>query len=86
MRSCSMRTIVSRSSVTLRGNDVFSTEQLVYPGSDGTVCQTKAFAGESTRLDCNSGFGSATMVTGTFGFVAASRVIRRIADNAGKKS
>ncbi len=65
---------------------VFSTEQLVYPNSDGTVCQTKAFAGESTRLDCNSGFGSATMVTGTFGFVAASRVIRRIADNAGKKS
>jgi tRNA A37 threonylcarbamoyladenosine dehydratase len=64
---------------------VFSTEQLVYPSSDGTVCQTKAFAGESTRLDCNSGFGSATMVTGTFGFVAASRVIKRISEAAGKK-
>lgn len=65
---------------------VFSTEQLSYPQADGSVCQTKSFAGDSTRLDCSSGFGSATMVTGTFGFVAASRVIERIARGAGKKS
>jgi|TARA_B110000211_G_scaffold46193_1_gene49334 tRNA A37 threonylcarbamoyladenosine dehydratase len=64
---------------------VFSTEQLSYPKSDGTVCYTKAFDGDSTQLDCDSGFGSATMVTGTFGFVAASRVIKRIAEAAGKK-
>ena len=65
---------------------VYSTEQLVYPQADGSVCQAKPAAGESTKLDCASGFGSATMVTGTFGFVAASRVIKRIAENAGAKS
>ncbi|MAK90976.1 MAG: tRNA cyclic N6-threonylcarbamoyladenosine(37) synthase TcdA [Oleibacter sp.] len=65
---------------------VFSSEQLVYPQADGTVCQAKPTEGESTRLDCASGFGSATMVTGTFGFVAASRVVKRLAEGAGKKS
>jgi len=65
---------------------VFSTEQLSYPQADGSVCQTKAFSGDSTRLDCSSGFGAATMVTGTFGFVAAGRVVERIAKGAGKKS
>jgi tRNA threonylcarbamoyladenosine dehydratase len=64
---------------------VFSTEQLVYPQPDGSVCQAKPAEGDSTRLDCASGFGSATMVTGTFGFVAAARVVKRIADDAGKK-
>lgn len=58
---------------------VYSTEQLKYPQADGSVCQTKQFAGDSTRLDCSSGFGAATMVTGTFGFVAAARVVERIA-------
>lgn len=65
---------------------VYSTEQLKYPQADGSVCSTKAFVGESTRLDCSSGFGAATMVTGTFGFVAASRVVKRIAEGAGKKA
>ncbi|MFC3679682.1 tRNA cyclic N6-threonylcarbamoyladenosine(37) synthase TcdA [Bacterioplanoides pacificum] len=65
---------------------VFSTEQLSYPQADGSVCQTKSFAQGSTRLDCASGFGAATMVTGTFGFVAAARVVERIARDAGKKS
>jgi len=31
------------------------------------------------RMDCASGFGAVTMVTGTFGFVAASRVLARLA-------
>lgn len=65
---------------------VYSTEQLKYPQPDGTVCANKSFVGESTRLDCSSGFGAATMVTGTFGFIAASRVVQRIAASAGKKS
>lgn len=64
---------------------VFSSEQLVYPQPDGSVCQMKSFDGDSTRLDCSSGFGAATMVTGTFGFVAAARVVKRLADGAGKK-
>ncbi len=64
---------------------VYSTEQLKYPQADGSVCATKSFVGESTRLDCSSGFGAVTMVTATFGFVAAARVVQRIAEAAGKK-
>jgi tRNA A37 threonylcarbamoyladenosine dehydratase len=57
---------------------VFSTEQLQYPLEDGSVCQVKASADGSMRLDCNMGFGAATMVTGTFGFFAASKAISKI--------
>ncbi|MGC3871821.1 tRNA cyclic N6-threonylcarbamoyladenosine(37) synthase TcdA [Halomonas sp. GXIMD04776] len=58
---------------------VYSDEQLVYPGSDGEVCLQKPGSGEATRLDCASGFGAATFVTGSFGFVAASRAMARLA-------
>ncbi|MCG9695607.1 tRNA cyclic N6-threonylcarbamoyladenosine(37) synthase TcdA [Shewanella sp. Isolate11] len=58
---------------------VFSTEQLVYPQADGRVCNTKATAEGSMRMDCASGFGAVTVVTGTFGFVAVSRVLSKIA-------
>ncbi len=58
---------------------VFSTEQLVYPQADGSVCNTKANADGNMRMDCASGFGAVTVVTGTFGFVAASRVLTRLA-------
>lgn len=64
---------------------VYSTEQLKYPQPDGSVCATKSFAGESTRLDCSSGFGAVTMITASFGFVAAARVVQRLAQAAGKK-
>ena len=57
---------------------VFSTEQLVYPQPDGSVACRKPSAGEALKLDCASGFGSATFVTGTFGFVAAQRAIERL--------
>ncbi|WP_052383993.1 tRNA cyclic N6-threonylcarbamoyladenosine(37) synthase TcdA [Litchfieldella xinjiangensis] len=65
---------------------VYSEEQLVYPGNDGEVCFTKPGQGESTRLDCASGFGAATFVTGSFGFTAASRVMARLAKRAAKPS
>lgn len=58
---------------------VYSDEQLVYPGSDGEVCLQKPGSGEVTRLDCASGFGAATFVTGSFGFTAAARVMARLA-------
>lgn len=61
---------------------VYSDEQLVYPGGDGEVCLAKPGKGEATRLDCASGFGAATFVTGSFGFVAASRVLARLARRA----
>lgn len=63
---------------------VFSDEQLVYPASDGEVCFTKPGQGESTRLDCASGFGAATFVTGSFGFAAAARVMARLAKRAAR--
>ncbi|WP_413113743.1 tRNA cyclic N6-threonylcarbamoyladenosine(37) synthase TcdA [Thaumasiovibrio sp. DFM-14] len=57
---------------------VFSTEQLKYPQPDGSVCAMKATAEGEKRMDCASGFGAATMVTATFGFVAVSRIIAKL--------
>ncbi|WP_072325286.1 tRNA cyclic N6-threonylcarbamoyladenosine(37) synthase TcdA [Marinospirillum alkaliphilum] len=57
---------------------VYSTEQLVYPQPDGSVACQKPEPGEALKLDCASGFGSASFVTGTFGFVAAQRLIERL--------
>mgnify|MGYP003868133189 CR=1 FL=1 len=58
---------------------VFSTEQLRYPQPDGSVCAQKTQGQEGPmRLDCSSGFGAATVVTATFGFVAVSRVIEKL--------
>ncbi|WP_283148615.1 tRNA cyclic N6-threonylcarbamoyladenosine(37) synthase TcdA [Silvimonas soli] len=62
---------------------VYSTEALVYPQADGSVCGIKPEVGDSpVRLDCEGGFGAVTTVTGTFGFIAASRVLRKLADSA----
>ena len=58
---------------------VFSPEEPVYSWGDGTVCQTQE-PGSSVRMDCASGFGTATFMTGTFGFLAAGEVVRRIAE------
>lgn len=56
---------------------VYSTEQLVYPTSSGEVCAAKQSADSSMNMDCATGFGSATMVTGSFGFFAAAKSIRK---------
>ncbi|MDP5031989.1 MAG: tRNA cyclic N6-threonylcarbamoyladenosine(37) synthase TcdA [Paraglaciecola sp.] len=57
---------------------VYSTEQLRYPQKDGSVCATKSLSDGSVKLDCNTGFGASVAVTGTFGFVAAARVIEKL--------
>ncbi|KDM90195.1 tRNA cyclic N6-threonylcarbamoyladenosine(37) synthase TcdA [Photobacterium galatheae] len=57
---------------------VFSTEQLKYPQADGSVCESKATAEGPKRMDCATGFGAATMVTATFGFVAVSRILQKL--------
>ncbi len=57
---------------------VFSSEQAVYPHPDGSVCQQKPENMESTKMDCASGFGATTIVTATFGFVAVSRIIKKL--------
>jgi tRNA threonylcarbamoyladenosine dehydratase len=61
---------------------VFSTEPPVFPWADGT-CSSEPEPGseESPRLDCASGFGAATFVTGAFGFAAAAEVVRRLCDS-----
>lgn len=57
---------------------VFSTEQLKYPQADGSVCATKSTAEGPKRMDCASGFGAATVVTATFGFVAVARIVDKL--------
>ncbi len=61
---------------------VYSSEQLVYPQADGSVCQYKTANDGNTRLDCAGGFGAATCVTATFGFVAVSRVLKKLVERA----
>ncbi len=60
-----------------RVDAVHSNEQMVYPKPDGSVCQTKQHLQDGVKLDCTGGFGSSVMVTGTFGFLAATRAIER---------
>lgn len=57
---------------------VFSSEQLVYPKADGSVCAQKSNAEGPMKMDCASGFGAATVVTASFGFVAVARVIKKL--------
>lgn len=57
---------------------VYSTEQLVYPQADGTVCQQKTLSEGNTRLDCDGGFGASVCVTASFGFVAVSRLLKKL--------
>lgn len=59
---------------------VFSPEPAQYPKSDGTVCEEKDPESD-LRLDCESGYGTASFVTGAFGFALAARVVTRIAGN-----
>jgi len=55
---------------------VFSSEQPVYPKSDGTVSHQKPGI-HGVSLDCRFGYGSVSFVTGTFGFIAAARAINK---------
>lgn len=56
---------------------VFSTEQAVYPDGQGGVCHLTPKE-ENLRLDCYTGLGSASFVTGTAGFMAAAKVVQQI--------
>lgn len=60
-----------------RVDAVYSTEQMVYPKPDGSVCMDKQVLQDGVKLDCAGGFGSSVMVTGTFGFLAATKAIER---------
>lgn len=58
---------------------VFSREPAVYPTPEGEVCEAPPEGSSSVRLDCASGFGAATFVTGTAGFMAAGVAVSAIA-------
>ncbi|MGA3169536.1 MAG: tRNA threonylcarbamoyladenosine dehydratase [Chthoniobacteraceae bacterium] len=58
---------------------VYSNEPQVYPWSNGDVCAT-AEPGSNLHMDCASGFGAASFVTGAFGFAAAAEIVRRIVE------
>jgi len=58
---------------------VFSTEQLRYHHKDGTISLERPDWGANAKLGCDSGFGSSTVVTATFGLVAAGRVLEKLA-------
>ena len=77
--------VVKNSKGKLGVDCVFSTEALVYPQSDGTVCAMKATAEGPKRMDCASGFGTATMVTATFGFVAVSHALKKMMAKAARQ-
>jgi tRNA threonylcarbamoyladenosine dehydratase len=64
---------------------VFSKESAVYPTADGLVCRERPESAD-LRLDCNSGFGTASFVTGAFGLAVASRIIQRIAEASAETS
>lgn len=57
---------------------IYSTEQLTYPNNQGETCQSKQFLDSTQGLDCNSGFGSVSMVTASVGLLAASRGLEKI--------
>lgn len=58
---------------------LYSEELPRYPWSDGTVCQTKEESAP-LYLDCSSGFGTASFVTGTFGLIAAGYVVQKLSE------
>ncbi len=57
---------------------VFTPEPPVYPWADG-ACRSEPEPESTLTLDCATGFGTASFVTGAFGFAAAGEIVRRIA-------
>ena len=56
---------------------VYSDEKAVFPTPDGGVCEVRD-PNSKLKLDCSAGFGTATFVTGSFGFALAGAVIKDI--------
>jgi tRNA A37 threonylcarbamoyladenosine dehydratase len=57
---------------------VYSPEKPVFPWANGSVCPTPE-PESNLKLDCATGFGTASFVTGAFGLAAAGEVVRRLA-------
>ena len=61
---------------SFRVDCVFSSQQQLYPKEDGSVSHEKPGV-HGVSLDCRFGYGAASFVTGTFGFIVAARVIEK---------
>lgn len=62
---------------------VFSPEAVVYPDKEGNICAVRP-EGTELKLDCESGYGTASFVTGTFGFMAAAKAIELVLKKAAR--
>lgn len=62
---------------------VYSKEFAKYPGADGEICEVNE-ADQNLRLDCESGYGTATFITGTFGFFASHLALQYIMEDNAK--
>lgn len=64
---------------------VYSLENVRYPQADGTVCGLRPTLepDAALKLDCGTGLGAATHVTGTFAFAAAGKAIEVLLKKAG---
>lgn len=58
---------------------VYSTESLVYPDGNGGITGKKPSGNAASGLNCAGGFGSAVVVTASFGLTAAGYVLRKLA-------
>lgn len=56
---------------------VFSPEEPNYPAAGGCITKEKPKM-DSTKLDCASGFGAVTHLTGSFGFAISHLVVQKI--------
>lgn len=65
---------------------IFSNEQMTFPQGDGSVCRGQKAGRDpnsGVKLDCGGGLGSLVMVTGSFGFAAATRAVERYLQDRG---
>jgi tRNA A37 threonylcarbamoyladenosine dehydratase len=63
---------------------VLSREPVVIPYHEAGCLASRSSSDEpDLRLDCDTGYGSASFVTGAFGLAAASRIVRAIASGSG---
>jgi tRNA threonylcarbamoyladenosine dehydratase len=57
---------------------VYSLENVRYPQPDGSVCGTRPPGEDSFRLDCGTGLGAATHITGAFAFAAVGHMLAKL--------
>ncbi len=72
------KTIPGREPAPMGIEAVFSDEMQVFARCDGSVAGERPENG-GLRLNCASGFGTATHLTASFGMIAAARVLEKLA-------